>query len=35
VQLTTGTNHACARKGDDSWICWGDNSALQWGVVPP
>jgi alpha-tubulin suppressor-like RCC1 family protein len=33
VQLVAGENHFCARMGDGTVRCWGDNAAGQLGVV--
>jgi hypothetical protein len=26
VQITVGTNHACARRANDAIWCWGDDT---------
>jgi alpha-tubulin suppressor-like RCC1 family protein len=31
VQVVAGQDHTCARRGDGSVVCWGDNDFAQLG----
>ena len=34
TQISVGYGHACARKGDGTLACWGNNEDGQLGTVP-
>jgi hypothetical protein len=34
VEIATGTNHTCARRGDGTLWCWGSNAGGQLGLGP-